>query len=690
LSVVALVVILSSLDFNRLKPFLAQAVKQETGRNLDIRGRIELKLGLRPSLVVEDIVFQNGLRGTAPEMLTIKRLEAGVLILPLLNKEIQITRLLLLEPSLLIERDKSGKWNVEFEKPESAPQKELVPQSFALSKLGFRQVQVEKGRVSFRDGDKGTICRLSIDRFIASSEGMESPIALAFSGSYNDQPVELGGTVGSFLLLRDTARGYPVDLTARAGGAQWKTEGTIRDVRNMKGFALKADAEVPSTVQAAAFFGEVLSAELGPLQMSFALSDGADGSYRFADLKIASKAGDAGGMLTLNLGEGRPKLSGSLSSRILRLTPFLSGDKANPVKSQPGTEKSRVFPNDPLRLEIFRYIDLHLKYSAEQVQLPRLPLANLNLEANLKDGRLDLRPIRAKAAGGDAEGEVEVKPQGRVAFVKAGFKITQLDLSQVSAELKAEGKVDAELDLLSKGSSVAGFMASLNGGTVAIMGRGRVDNKSIQLLGGDLAGGIFQLFNPSSKAANHTDINCAVSGLDIKDGIARVTALVVDTPDMTVVGEGEVNLEDETLNLGLKPHEKGGAGVSLSLAELAKSFRLGGTLANPSLKIDAAQTMLTAGKAAGGVLLFGPAGIAAALAGKSSGDVDPCLTAAESAKKGMKSSESAKGAEQKAKEEKGVSGTLKSLEESVKKLFGGQGKPPASDNRSGPLGGGGP
>jgi len=69
--------------------------------------------------------------------------------------------------------------------------------------------------------------------------------------------------------------------------------------------------------------------------------------------------------------------------------------------------------------------------------------------------------------------------------------------------LKLEGKLDLDLDLLSRGSSIAGLMAGLNGGMVAVMGQGRVDNKSIQILGGHLAGGAFELLNPSSKTANH-------------------------------------------------------------------------------------------------------------------------------------------------------------------------------------------
>jgi len=680
------VVIVSTLDFDRLKPLLVQVVKQETGRDLEIRGRIELKPGLRPSLVMDDVLFQNAPGGSTPEMIKIKRLEAKVQVLPLLSKEIQINRLVLLEPDVVIERDKSGMWNFEFHKPENIPQKDPSPQSFALPKLGFQQVQVQKGKFLYRDGEKGALCCLSVDQFTASSEGIGSPIALAFKGSYNDKPVELAGTVGSLLLLKEPSRGYPVDLTAKAAGAQWRAEGTIQDILNMKGFALKAGAEVPSTLQVAAFFGETLPVELGPLRASVVLSDGGDKTYRLSDLKMVSKAGDIGGTLTVRLGESRPKLSGFLTSRSLNLSPFLNGGKVNPAKREPGTRKNRIFPNDPLPLDLLKNIEVQLKFSADQVQLPRLPLANLRLEANHKDGRLALKPIKAKAGGGDAEGQVELLSQGRVAVAKARFKITQMDLQRVSSDLKAEGKIDADLELLSKGSSVAGFMAGLTGRTVVVMGQGRVDNRTIQILAGDLGSGVFQLLNPSSKGSDHAEINCGVSGFDIKDGMAKVTALVLDMPDMTVIGEGQVNLRDETLDLALKPYGKG-TGVSLSLGELAKSFRLGGTLANPSLQLDAAQTMLAAGKAAGGILLFGPAGIAAALAGQSSGEGNPCLTAVESAKKGATSSEGVRSGEQKTTEEKKGSGTLKGFGESLKKLFSGQGRPPQSDKRSDAYGG---
>jgi len=683
--------ILSSFDFNTLKPLVAQVVKQETGRDLEIRGAIDFKLGFRPSLVINDLLFQNAPWASRPEMVKLRRVEAKIMVLPLLKREIHIARLVLLEPDIVLERDKSGKWNFEFESSEGSSQESATPRSFTLPSMAFHQVQVEKGNVSYQEAGREAVCCVSIDRFTARSAGVESPLVFSFNGSYEGKPLELLGTVGSFPLLKEPGKGWPVDLVLKASSAQLKVQGTIQDVLNLKGLALKVDAEAPSTSQIAAFLGKTLPVEFGPLQATVAISDGGDKIYKLSEFRVSSKAGDAKGSLTLTMGDKRPKLFGAVTSQSVDLKPFLNGGKRRQAKTGSSTRKSRIFPDDPLPMDIPKGFDVQLKFEAGQVRLAQLSLTNLSMEASLQEGRLTLRPIKVRVAGGDAQGRVELVSQGRVATAKAVFRINQMDLRSLSTDLKLEGKLDLDLDLLSRGSSIAGLMAGLNGGMVAVMGQGRVDNKPIQILGGDLAGGAFELLNPSSKDANHTEINCAVGGFDIKDGMAKVTALVVDTPDLSVIGEGQVNLRDETLDLALKPYSKGGAaGFSFSLAELAKSFKLGGTLAAPSLQMDAEQTMFAALKAAGGVLLFGPAGIVAALAGESSDKENPCLAALESAKKGVKGSGSDRGEVQNGAGDKGFAGTLKGVGASIKKLFSMQGSPPQPDSRSDPYRIGGP
>ncbi len=226
------------------------------------------------------------------------------------------------------------------------------------------------------------------------------------------------------------------------------------------------------------------------------------------------------------------------------------------------------------------------------------------------------------------------------------FKINKLDISYLTKELKSteglEGNLDADIDLRAQGSSIAGLMGGLYGKTVLVMGKGRVDNKYIDILGGDLSSSLFRLLNPFRKETQYTLIHCFVSGFNIKDGVASTTALALNTDHMVVVGEGEINLKTERLNLSLKPVPKGGVGTSMigklniSLDELTRPFKLGGTLAHPSLAVDLTQTAIAFGKAIGGVMLFGPIGIAAVLIGSSSGDENSCIAAIEAAQKGVR------------------------------------------------------
>ena len=690
-TILALVALLSTIDFNTLKTFLAQVIKQETGRELEIRGAIDFKLGLRPSVVMDDLVFQNAPWAFRPEMIKIKRLEAKVSVLPLLNGEIHVSRLVLSEPDVLVETDKAGKWNFEFEKPESSPEKDKSSEGFTLPKIAFHEVEVQKGKVSYRDEEAAISCCLLIKRFTACSKGIDSPIDVSFSGEYRDTPLELRGTVGSILLLKEPGTGYPVDLTAMVSSAQLRVQGMIRDLINLKGLALKASAEIRSTARLAALLGQPRPVEIGPLRASALISDRGEKTYELSDLKISSKAGDAGGSVMVHLADRRPKLSGTVVSQNINLKAFFSDEKTKQGKAEKSKARSRVFPRDPLPLEVLKRMDLEIKCEANRVQLAHLCLGSLSTEVRVDDGLLALKSIKVQVAGGDAEGEVDVQVQGRVAIAKAVFRAHQMDLRQLSPDWNAEGKVDVDLDLLSRGSSIAGLMAGLNGRTVVVMGQGRVDNRTIQAIAGDLASDVIRHFSPSSKAANQNDINCGVSGFEIEDGIARVTALVVDTPDMTVVGEGEVNLKEETLDLALKPYSKGGAaGFNLSLVELAKSFKLGGTLAAPSLQVNAEQTMFSALKAAGGILLLGPAGIVVVLVSQSSGGDNPCLAAMETVKNGVKETPNHRADGSNGTVDKSLAKALKGVGESVKQFFIVQGKQSQVNMCSDPYGGAGP
>jgi len=402
-SVVAVYVILSSYNYNGLKPEIIRAVKDDTGRELTLGGDISLKIGFTPALVVKDVSFQNASWGSQPELAKIKRFEIKVRLLPLLSRRIA-----------------------------------------------------------------------------------------------------------------DTARN----------------------------------------------------------------------AYSISNLKIIQGENNLSGSVELNLAENRPKVTAALSAQKLDLRPYFqvgpNTEKAAKNSSEGAGKEDKIFSDRPLPLDTLRQADADVKIQVAQVLLPNFPLNSLDVGIVLNDGVLTVKPLNVALGEGFMDGHLSLQSQGKAASLTFVLKINKLDISYLTKGHKSteglEGNLDADIDLRAQGSSIAELMRGLNGKTVLVMGKGRVDNKYIDLLGGDLSSSLFRLLNPFRKETQYTSINCFVSGFNIKDGVASTIAFALNTDHMVVVGEGEINLKTERLNLSLKPVPKHGIGtrftgrLTVSLSELRRPF----------------------------------------------------------------------------------------------------------------------
>ncbi len=159
--------------------------------------------------------------------------------------------------------------------------------------------------------------------------------------------------------------------------------------------------------------------------------------------------------------------------------------------------------------------------------------------------------------------------------------------------------------------------------------------KYLNLVGADIATSLMKIVNPFEKKIERAQINCAVCNFNIKDGLATSDVLMIDDPDKTLLSTGTVNLKTEALDFGIQTQPKEGLGtketgkVSVSLSAITKPFKLGGTLANPSLGISPVRVAETIGSA-----LLGPGGLASLFVSVSSGKENPCAAALKIAGEG--------------------------------------------------------
>ena len=726
--IVAVYAVLSCYDFNHFKSKIALAVKDATGREITFGGDIRLRIGFTPTVVMEEVSFQNAQWGSRPELAKIRRFEVQISLLPLIGGNIEVKRLILVEPDVLVETDNAGKSNLEFKVAEKLnplipKEKALVEGQSTVPLLIFNKVWIENGRFTYKDGQSGKTYTVVLNSLNAVATGNQSPFEVELKGTYNSEPFEVSGTLGPLIALTSPNKRWFLKVTVKGSGATATVEGTIGDVLNAKDLVLTISAEgksVPKVVRLADVTG---MPDMGPFKLALKVSDpggkltieqfdlhvgteelvkvkltgavkdplakrgievnfavrGNDLSkleklvgqplplkcpfdfsghafdltldtYKVNDLKVSLGDSEFGGSVEINLAARRPRMTAVLSSQKLDLRPVLSKGKGiggrEGQSAEQAAKQDKVFPDDLLPLNALKQADAKFKIRAGRILLPRLALTDLVVDMVLEDGHLILKPLSFGIGGGTVDGHFDLRLHGKVASLALALKIHQFRLGQMFKELEIndnlEGKFDAEIELSGHGSSVASLMAGLNGKTILVMGKGRIDNKYFDLLGSDISSSAFRLLNPLRDEMNYTEFNCFVSRFDIKDGLADSTALVFDTSSMSVAGGGRVNLKTEELNFSFKPTPKKGLGLSgvgklsLSFGELAKPLKLAGTIANPTLAIDPTKTAITLGKAVGGVVLFGPVGIVAALATGRSDSKNPCLCAIEAAEKGVR------------------------------------------------------
>jgi uncharacterized protein involved in outer membrane biogenesis len=234
--VVTAYLILASYDYNKLKPRIAQAVRDVTGRELTLAGDISIDIGFSPALAVDGVKLANAAWGSKPEMLEAERLEVQVQLLPLLFGDAELEGIVLIGMDVLLETDATGKGNWELPAGDKS-----TKSIWAVRKLGVENVRVVKLNLTFHDGQSGSTRRFNLDSLDASRKPSSDELTIDLKGTANKQPIAVSGQIG---LISNLLAHKPleVDLLGQVSGARLAVAGVIGDVLKLNGIELKVHA----------------------------------------------------------------------------------------------------------------------------------------------------------------------------------------------------------------------------------------------------------------------------------------------------------------------------------------------------------------------------------------------------------------------------------------------------------------
>jgi hypothetical protein len=180
--------------------------------------------------------------------------------------------------------------------------------------------------------------------------------------------------------------------------------------------------------------------------------------------------------------------------------------------------------------------------------------------------------------------------------------------------------IGLSMDIEARGDSLHALAASSNGKVILTQGPGKIDNNAVGYFSRDIFAELFNSLNPFAKDEPYSNWECTVVGVDLVDGVGTLDPLLAQGEKLTIVADGAIDFNDESLDFSFNTKPRQGVGVSADMF-LTPFIRLGGTMAAPRLALDKTGVLVQGGAA---FLTGGMSFLIAGAADRATGGMDRC------------------------------------------------------------------
>ncbi len=454
--VVAVVAIPLLVDPNIFKPHIIAKAKEATGRDLVIDGPLKLSIFPTPVVSAEGVRFANMPGGKAPQMVELREVRAGIALLPLLSRRVEVDELRLVEPKIALEVAPDGRANYDFKPADGtvpapsggAPGGTATASDGSKFTVAIDRVVIENGTLTYSDAAGRREHRLEKVTLTLSGSSLQGPLAVAGSLTANGVPVSIDGKLGA-----KTPQGLPLDLQVKTADGDVKLAGTVSDLTPAARFAGTARltaADLSAFARGLAVAAGMPGAELPPAlarKVSFegAIEASAD-TFTARDFKLALGDDQGSGTLTVAL-KPATRIDGKLSFTRLDLDKWLAAANAPPASSQapsiPATPPQIAGRPAPTPGSPPGDVAIKLVLDAAEIIYNGGSVRKVVADASLENGQLAVRRLEALLPGntqlaGSMTARADKSYGGDVTLAGPKLRETltwlKVDVAQVPAE----------------------------------------------------------------------------------------------------------------------------------------------------------------------------------------------------------------------------------------------------------------
>jgi uncharacterized protein involved in outer membrane biogenesis len=309
------------------------------------------------------------------------------------------------------------------------------------------------------------------------------------------------------------------------------------------------------------------------------------------------------GDVSLDTTGTRPRLDVNLEAKTLQLNDFLAGDwsafeyDASNERSDDGDNRSQSLQTGKAKVEALftsesmRALDARLSLAANEILSGEDHLGRGRLVATLEDGRLSLDPVRVEIPEGSADAQFSFEMSESDVTTRTKVNIEHLDYGVLARRIDPAadptGWLSLDVDLQSRSESLNDMMKGA---------RGRFDfavwPKNMQADVFDLwAANLILAILPRIDSGSGSKVNCVVGVFDAADGIMKPKTFLVDTTNVQVSGDGDVNFKNRQIDLVLTPNAK-----RPTMFTLATPIRVSGSYSDLQTSTSPDEWAITVGR----------------------------------------------------------------------------------------------
>ncbi|WP_370980088.1 AsmA family protein [Agaribacterium sp. ZY112] len=410
-----------------------------------------------------------------------------------------------------------------------------------------------------------------------------------------------------------------------------KTKDLSAEIQASIGDTSNADIKLNSPSLEGLLEGFVAAESIPKLPLSLNAKLSQDGQTSSADIQNLSFGDTTLKGLIKFVNADTASIHADIHAALVDARPWLktedteTDNKEQDNKNSKDKNQSRyVFTEDKLDLSPLKQINADLNIEIERLLLEHNELSDIQLNTQLSDGDLSnkLKLTGPKSSSINSEINLLQRDKAELSLI--------LDLDNISYELKDKnGKelqsplTNVDIALKSQGLSARELAEESNGKIVITQGSGKVDNKLMSRFSSDIIEQLLNALNPFANKEPYTNWECTVFTLDITQGDAQIGTMLAQTDKLLVVGGGDINLNNEKLNIEFNTKPRKGVGVSADMF-VTPFVRVAGTLKSPALGLNKSGVLLS-GSAA--VMTGGMSLLAQSMLDRATANSDHCADA---------------------------------------------------------------